>query len=89
MQLHSCALQGIASNDRGCQHQLPNKQPGSNLQPDQVQIAVSIPACICGLLVQVHYLSGPIRVVDADGVPARPGEGTGLVTVRCICAGTC
>lgn len=25
-------------------------------------------------LTQVHYLSGPIRVVDADGVPAQPGD---------------
>lgn len=24
-------------------------------------------------LSQVHYLSGPIRVTDADGVPAKPG----------------
>ena len=25
-------------------------------------------------LSQVHYLSGPIRVCDADGAPAQPGD---------------
>lgn len=29
----------------------------------------------CCLCMQVHYLSGPIRVVDAEGKPAQPGEG--------------
>jgi hypothetical protein len=34
---------------------------------------VHVAVCdLCAL--QVHYLSGPIRVVDADGEPARPGE---------------
>lgn len=23
---------------------------------------------------QVHYLSGPIRVLDMDGIPAKPGD---------------
>lgn len=26
------------------------------------------------VLSQVHYLSGPIRVVDTDGNPAKPGD---------------
>lgn len=30
--------------------------------------------CWVGVFLQVHYLSGPIRVVDADGVPAQPGR---------------
>lgn len=25
-------------------------------------------------MVQVHYLSGPIRIVDNDGIPAKPGD---------------
>lgn len=29
---------------------------------------------IINVLSQVHYLSGPIRVVDADGAPAKPGD---------------
>ncbi|WJZ91870.1 hypothetical protein VitviT2T_010909 [Vitis vinifera] len=29
---------------------------------------------LCGNWAQVHYLSGPIRVLDVDGVPAKPGD---------------
>ena len=28
----------------------------------------------CGNWAQFHFLSGPIRVLDADGVPAKPGD---------------
>lgn len=29
---------------------------------------------LCLKLVQVHYLSGPIRISDKDGIPAQPGD---------------
>jgi hypothetical protein len=37
-------------------------------------------------LLQVHYLSGPIRVLDKDGAPAQPGEGPGAAAAAAAAA---
>jgi hypothetical protein len=36
---------------------------------NSTDLTTLLPACL-----QVHYLSGPIRVLDKDRAPAQPGE---------------
>jgi hypothetical protein len=37
------------------------------------RVLLLLPCAAAAVMLQVHYLSGPIRVVDKDGAPAQPG----------------